>query len=846
MVKKIFLFLFCISSVICAENTPAPMVNRSPFGAQMVWPANPHLEKIIERMEEAGIQWAHFDLIWWGICEQEKGKYDFTSPQTDVPAYKGWDVDNAVSLLQESKIEIFATLGYGNDLYDDHQGPHSAEARKAFGDYCYAAAERYKESIYYWEIWNEPNLSKYWPPEPSAEDYTRLVIEAASRIREANPKAKVAAGATSHVDILFLEKCFWHGLLEAVDIITVRPYRFEKPESLNKNLEELCSRMKKYTDKKIEIWSGEWGYNTFIHNINERNHAKTLSRMMVNDLSQDMGLSIWFSTHAFPEHSKGKMNPEWGLLDYSYKPRPAFYAMKTAIERLPAPVTNIPDPFDIQASIPEYTERCEVFKHDESTFTIVFWLERWPLKGSFPGIGTDVSLNKADKYIFQAFDGITGEPVNLNIHRGEDSKVILKNLLFRDYPVYIDLKLEKEPRSPEKALDPNHCNGHSGVSIVSDLQWKNGGGATRYDVYFGEQSPPRFRGSWTENFYDPGEMQLNKKYYWRIDSRNRRGTAKGDVWTFKTESTTPTPTFTPTPTETPSPGEPLFYLDFDDEDVVLKNGDAYYPDPVEERAWGVKGVYAEVINSDDLEISAPAGDGKLSPSAKGPQGGKALIMDSGGKVESFNVETDSSYPLGDYTIEVVFWSAAENLEGNRLGIQNIFASWSVAENFDYLYSCLRILGDGDPVGRPQDSGHLEFVVWDAAGREKRIVSKKPVKTREWNTLQAVFDYNESDPANSEMMLYINGVLQGKRSIKAEGLLHGLGALLTPNYGTRRGVESCRFIIGSSPIRLLLSDRDHRGLQGAIDAFSISNEALDPSGFILPKGFSPEMSTGNDH
>ena len=812
------IIIFSIATILPGE-VPVPSVNRSPFGAQMVWPSDPNLEIVLDRMEEAGIQWTHFDLIWWGLCEQEKGTYDFINPETDVPEHQGWNVDRAVSLLRERNIEIFPTLCYGNELYDDNLGPHSEEAQEAFANYCYAAAKRYKDSIFYWEIWNEPNLDNFWPPKPNPEDYANLVKKAAKRIREANPQARIAAGATSHVDIGFLEQCFRHGMLEYVDIITVRPYRFGKPEDLNKELSDLRFCIGEYTNKEIEVWSGEWGYNTYVHQISERNHAKTLSRMMVNDLSQDMGLSIWFSTHAFPEHSGAKMDPEWGLLDYNYKPRPAFYAMKTVIERLPAPVNPATGPFQIQAVVPGYSQRIETFKHDESRFTVALWLETWPLGDSFDGVRSDVSLNVSSEYSFHAYDGLSGEPVNLELHR-DDQTVSWKDFQFMDYPVFVDMRPDRSENPPERIKRPDPEDEKIPVSINSDLEWKNGGGATSYKVYFGNTDPPEFRSNRTEPFFDPGEMKLNEEYFWRIDPTNAAGTTKGETRRFRTTSSTPTPSPTPTPTLTPVPGEPHLHLTFDKKnDAVLQKGDVYTPDSTEEKAWSVTGIYAEIFDSDNVEIKNPEGKDSSGPGA--------LFLDSGGKEECLNVELEAPYPMGDYTIEAVFCADSNNVPGNMVGIQNLLESWRPSGEYDSVNVSLRILGDGEPVGRPQHSGHLEFVVWESSGKEKRVVSKEPVKPETWNTVRAVFNYNETAPQYSYIALYLNGGFEGKEKFNAEGLEKGIGAILAPNFGSRKGKESARILLGGGASRLFLSNKDHRGLQGAIDEVKILNEAMEP-------------------
>jgi len=93
---------------------------------------------------------------------------------------------------------------------------------------------------------------------------------------------------------------------------------------------------------------------------------------------------------------------------------------------------------------------------------------------------------------------------------------------------------------PQPATNPSPTNGAIGQSINTDISWSNGGGATSYDVYFGTDSTPdsgEFKGNQTGTSYDPGTLNYNTTYYWRIDAKNSTGTTTGYVWHFTTAET---------------------------------------------------------------------------------------------------------------------------------------------------------------------------------------------------------------------------------------------------------------------------------------------------------------------
>jgi hypothetical protein len=421
------------------RSQPIPGVDISPFGCQSVWPVNGDLVTYLDRMQEAGIQWGRFDLCWWSLAETQRGVYDFVSP--DVEGWEGWNTDRAIQLMKDRGIEPFPIICYGNGLYDEGKGPYSDAGRTGFANYCHAAASRYRDSVTYWEIWNEPNLEQFWARLPDPADYARLAAAAAPRIREANPDAVVVGGVTSGIDAGFLETAFQSGLLDAVDAITVHPYRIAPPESINPEIANLRNLIAQYTSRDVPIWTGEWGYNTYWTELTALGQAKCLQRMMVNNLSQGVCLSIWFSVHAFKEADPSGTDAEWGLLDYSLQPRSSFHAMRVLNERMPAPITHAPGALEVTVSPRPADLRVEVFSQGTGDHLVVaLWQARWPLSDTFAGEMTTVTLPGASASSVSAWDGLTGNEIAVDFRTaGPDLEIL--GLRVKDYPVFLDVDL---------------------------------------------------------------------------------------------------------------------------------------------------------------------------------------------------------------------------------------------------------------------------------------------------------------------------------------------------------------------------------------------------------------------
>jgi len=96
---------------------------------------------------------------------------------------------------------------------------------------------------------------------------------------------------------------------------------------------------------------------------------------------------------------------------------------------------------------------------------------------------------------------------------------------------------ESHPLSlPSPASQPDPSDGETNVDTVPVLSWTAGSGAISHDVYFDVDSLPSFIGNQAEATFDPGTLEEETTYYWRIDENGVEGTTPGIVWSFTTGS----------------------------------------------------------------------------------------------------------------------------------------------------------------------------------------------------------------------------------------------------------------------------------------------------------------------
>ncbi|MEJ2705948.1 MAG: LamG domain-containing protein, partial [Sedimentisphaerales bacterium] len=91
---------------------------------------------------------------------------------------------------------------------------------------------------------------------------------------------------------------------------------------------------------------------------------------------------------------------------------------------------------------------------------------------------------------------------------------------------------------PKTAYFPDPADGAEAVELTAQLSWTPGYGSRLHTVYFGDDfsTVDSADGGMPQGLttYDPGPLEAEKVYYWRVDEFDGAATYKGAVWTFST------------------------------------------------------------------------------------------------------------------------------------------------------------------------------------------------------------------------------------------------------------------------------------------------------------------------
>jgi hypothetical protein len=200
-----------------------------------------------------------------------------------------------------------------------------------------------------WQIWNEPNLKKFFTPgqdvDQSAQKYARLLEISHDAIQSQDPQAQIVlAGLPGFGDVTawdFLDRLYRvPGIERDFDAAALHPYAPNIIE-LRDQVEQLRGTMAKHGDQQTPLWFTELGWGSgppdrFRLNKGLKGQAILLTaafKVIVNRRSAwNVQRVFWFDWRDPAPASKLAGTCSFclsaGLLSYNRNPKPAYLAFK--------------------------------------------------------------------------------------------------------------------------------------------------------------------------------------------------------------------------------------------------------------------------------------------------------------------------------------------------------------------------------------------------------------------------------------------------------------------------------------------------------------------------------------
>ncbi|MEI8343975.1 MAG: hypothetical protein WCF93_03440 [Candidatus Moraniibacteriota bacterium] len=325
-------------------------------GGGLIYLGQGDLNRYFELLKSLGVQWVRWDVDWSVVQKDGPSIYDWTG------------ADRVAQTAQKYGLNSLGIITYTPKWASDKSCKSDVKCAPAdpgqYGKFAGEVAFRYKDSITYLEIWNEPNYFLAWGVRPNAGKYAELLKAAYPEIKKLNPSAVVLSGglaATSNEKdgsigpLAFMKTLYAAGANKYFDAIALHPYTY--PASPNykawwthwQEISPIRKLMVDSGDAEKKIWFTEIGAPTGgggkAYAANQVNGFKYGSDFMKESAQNDilkealviyqknkdwMGPFFWYS---LKDESDKKDTPEnfFGLLRYDGSKKPAYDVFKNAI-----------------------------------------------------------------------------------------------------------------------------------------------------------------------------------------------------------------------------------------------------------------------------------------------------------------------------------------------------------------------------------------------------------------------------------------------------------------------------------------------------------------------------------
>jgi hypothetical protein len=311
----------------------------------------------LEMMEATGIGLERF-LLDWALVEPEQGETDWPDDEIGDLASHGirtvpfvwgtpkWSAQttNEPPINTPEQEEAWQEwLKAAVDRYGPGGSYWSGDYRETYG------ADAKPQPIRAWQIWNEPNLKKFFVPgknlDESVERYARLLEISQDAIRSEDPDAQIVlAGLPGYGDVTawdFLDRLYAvPGVKDHFDAVALHPYS-PGIDGLERQIVRMRKAMTENGDEDTPLWFTELGWGSgppdrFKLNKGQPGQARLLdeSFRLIEKRRDDWNVEqlFWFDWRDPAAQSKVggcSFCVTAGLLSANHQPKPAYQIFRS-------------------------------------------------------------------------------------------------------------------------------------------------------------------------------------------------------------------------------------------------------------------------------------------------------------------------------------------------------------------------------------------------------------------------------------------------------------------------------------------------------------------------------------
>lgn len=308
------------------------------------------LDAELDGIAALGVRWVRLDIQWHRVQPERPGAYDWA------------ETDRIVQALLKHNLQPVAMVSYTPVWARLAECERTAMCAPYdpddYGRFVAAAAGRYKASIQYWELWNEPNTKKFFEPGADPDRYANMLKAAYPRIKDANSAAIVITGGTAPAttpndgDMLatdFLRALYDAGAQQYFDAVAHHPYT--NPASPAKStpydgwgqLASLHNIMAAHSDGGKLVWATKYGFPTggsgnaatarypepgSADHVTEARQADLLSDALSAYRNLPWAGPIFWYTYRDTKTGSSDTEDNYGLIRTNGQPKPAYNKLR--------------------------------------------------------------------------------------------------------------------------------------------------------------------------------------------------------------------------------------------------------------------------------------------------------------------------------------------------------------------------------------------------------------------------------------------------------------------------------------------------------------------------------------
>ncbi len=314
------------------------------------------IDREIALLRDAGVRWLRMNVNWNGLEPDAKGV---------INEYMLGEYDYAVERAHAAGLQVLMPIADGVPYWasaDPRKSVDGAGKRSwnvtyrpaqmsDYGDVVRFVVEHFSaKGVHAFQIWNEPNLARFWPSGPNAAEYTEMLRAGYEAAKAVDPSATVLLGGLSKSDFYFLEDVYRAGGGAYFDAAAVHPYTYgvdptvgwngvhswEDPDRISINafpaIQEIRRSMEAFGDGGKSVWLTEFGYSTTTHDggVSEETQAAFLAKAYAYVQQFPwVHTMFWYSARNNPFLGDAdSYEAQFGLMTTDWRLKPSYAALQ--------------------------------------------------------------------------------------------------------------------------------------------------------------------------------------------------------------------------------------------------------------------------------------------------------------------------------------------------------------------------------------------------------------------------------------------------------------------------------------------------------------------------------------